>query len=90
MVTTDIDYINAHGTATRNNDEVESAVFADVFGNDIAFSSTKYFTGHTLGAAGAIEAAICVKGIREGRFPGMVDLEKAEDVPRAVPVNTIY
>lgn len=80
MTPDDIDYINAHGTATRNNDKVESAVFADVFEKDIAFSSTKFFTGHTLGAAGAIEAAICVKGIRDKRFPGMVDLIKAEDV----------
>ncbi|MBN1864121.1 MAG: hypothetical protein JW808_04410, partial [Victivallales bacterium] len=66
----DIAYINAHGTATRNNDEVESVLIADVFGPDVSFSSTKYYTGHTLGAAGAIEAAVCVKGILLGRFPG--------------------
>lgn len=89
MTTDDIDYINAHGTATRNNDEVESLVFAEVFGNDISFSSTKYFTGHTLGAAGAIEAVICVKGIREGSFPGMLDLEKASDVAVAPATSEV-
>ena len=80
MQASDIDYINAHGTATQNNDQVESAVFADFFGHDIKFSSTKFFTGHTLAAAGAIEAAVCVKGIREGKFPGMTDLIPGEDI----------
>ena len=75
-----IDYINAHGTATENNDKVEAAVFAEMFGFRGSYSSTKFFTGHTLGAAGAIEAAICVKGIREGCFPGMVDCQPGEDV----------
>jgi 3-oxoacyl-[acyl-carrier-protein] synthase II len=85
----DIDYINAHGTATQNNDQVESAVFADVFGQDILFSSSKYFTGHTLGAAGAIEAAVCVKGIREGLFPGMVDIQQGKDVAVAPTLGEI-
>jgi len=76
----DINYINAHGTSTINNDKVEATVFADMFGDSVPFASTKYFTGHTLAAAGAIEAAICVKGIREGRFPGMLDVQKADDV----------
>lgn len=89
MSPSDIDYINAHGTATINNDKVESRVFAEFFGNEIPFSSTKYFTGHTLGAAGAIEAAICVKGIQEGCFPGMGDMEKADDVPISPATSTI-
>ena len=80
MQPSDIDYINAHGTATLNNDQVEAAVFADFFGKKVKFSSTKFFTGHTLAAAGAIEAAVCVKGIREGKFPGMVDLIPGEDI----------
>ena len=68
----EIDYINAHGTATLENDKIEALVFnrisTDIKGR---YSSTKYYTGHTLGAAGAVEAAISVKGMREGHFPGL-------------------
>lgn len=52
----DIGLINAHGTGTENNDKVESRAMLDIFGQPPAFSSTKSYTGHTLGAAGAIEA----------------------------------
>jgi 3-oxoacyl-[acyl-carrier-protein] synthase-1 len=55
----DVDYINLHGTATVQNDAMESRAVADLFGLDVAVSSTKPFTGHTLGAAGAVEAAFC-------------------------------
>ena len=51
-----IAFINAHGTGTLANDATEAAVFADLFGTDVLFNSTKGRTGHTLGAAGAIEA----------------------------------
>lgn len=54
-----IDYINLHGTATEQNDAMESLAIAELFGNRVPLSSTKRLTGHTLGAAGAIEAAIC-------------------------------
>lgn len=54
-----IDYINMHGTATPQNDAMESRVIESLFGCAVAVSSTKPFTGHTLGAAAAIEAAIC-------------------------------
>jgi 3-oxoacyl-[acyl-carrier-protein] synthase-1 len=54
-----VDYINLHGTATKQNDAMESAVVAALFGLDVPASSTKPFTGHTLGAAAAIEAALC-------------------------------
>ena len=60
-----ISYINAHGTGTNNNDLSESTSLKTVFGNQIPpFSSTKGFTGHTLAAAGAIEAVYCVESIR--------------------------
>ena len=52
----EIDFVNAHGTGTLVNDRVESAVLARVFGRDLRYHSTKALTGHTLGAAGAIEA----------------------------------
>lgn len=55
----DIDYINLHGTATRQNDAMESQVVAGLFGAAVPVSSTKPFTGHALGAAAAIEAALC-------------------------------
>jgi len=54
-----IDYINLHGTATEQNDAMESLAVASLFGDRVPVSSTKRLTGHTLGAAGAIEAAIC-------------------------------
>lgn len=60
-----IDYVNAHGTGTENNDATEFFAFQQVFGNQIPlFSSTKAYTGHTLAAAGALEAMICILSIR--------------------------
>lgn len=60
----DIDYINAHGTGTENNDEVESRAMLRLFDKVPLFSSTKSNTGHTLGAAGAIEAVYSVLNIK--------------------------
>lgn len=54
----DIDYINLHGTATPQNDAMEAKVVSEIFGGDVPVSSTKPLTGHTLGAAGGIEAAL--------------------------------
>nr|WP_305822979.1 beta-ketoacyl-ACP synthase [Massilia brevitalea] len=69
----EIDYINLHGTATVQNDAMESRAVAELFGHDIAVSSTKPFTGHTLGAAGAVEAAFCWLAMQddnpEGKLP---------------------
>lgn len=70
LKTTDIDYINAHGTATPNNDLSESAAIQRLFGEHIpAISSTKAFTGHTTSASGGIEAVICTLAIRNGFIP---------------------
>lgn len=55
----DVDYLNMHGTATIQNDAMESRAIFELFGAGVAVSSTKPLTGHTLGAAGAIEAALC-------------------------------
>lgn len=66
----DIDYINAHGTATINNDESEGRALEALFGAHMpAFSSTKPFTGHTLAAAGAVEAVLSICCINEGFAP---------------------
>ena len=61
----DIDYINAHGTGTQNNDESESTAINNVFGSKKPpISSTKSYTGHTLGAAGSVEAAFSILSIQ--------------------------
>lgn len=65
----DIDYLNLHGTATELNDQMESKAVDEVFGKAVQCSSTKPFTGHTLGAAGALEAAICWLSLRDGMLP---------------------
>jgi 3-oxoacyl-[acyl-carrier-protein] synthase II len=61
-----IDYINAHATATEVGDIAESRATAEVLGAEVPISSTKSFTGHTLGACGAIEAAFCIAMMQEG------------------------
>ncbi|MEO9275999.1 beta-ketoacyl-ACP synthase [Marinomonas sp. 5E14-1] len=65
----EIDYVNLHGTATELNDQMESRAVAEVFGSNTPCSSTKPFTGHTLGAAGALEAAICWLALKNGMIP---------------------
>lgn len=55
----DIAYVNLHGTATRHNDAMEARAVSEVFPGGVSCSSTKPMTGHTLGAAGALEAALC-------------------------------
>ncbi len=65
-----IDYINLHGTATRNNDAAEDQAVFGLFGHDVPVSSTKGATGHTLGAAGGVEAVISLLALREGLIPG--------------------
>ncbi len=66
----DIDYINLHGTATRVGDVAEDAAVHGLFGGNPARGSTKGHTGHTLGAAGIVEAIISVLAIRDGLLPG--------------------
>jgi len=66
----DVDYINLHGTASQKNDEVEAALVARTFPASTRASSTKGFTGHTLGAAGILEAVIALLAMRDGRVPG--------------------
>ncbi|MEO5813564.1 MAG: beta-ketoacyl-ACP synthase [Rhodanobacter sp.] len=65
-----VDYINLHGTASTKNDEVEAALVSRVFPTSTRASSTKGFTGHTLGAAGILEAAITLLAITHDLIPG--------------------
>ena len=69
----DIDYINMHGTASTKNDEVEAALVARRFPASTHASSTKGFTGHTLGAAGIVEAVISLLALETGLMPGTVN-----------------
>jgi 3-oxoacyl-[acyl-carrier-protein] synthase II len=96
----DLDYINAHGTSTAANDKTETSAIKTVFGEaayDIPISSTKSMTGHLLGAAGAIEALMCVRAITDGVIPPTINLETPDpecdldyvpNVKREVPVKT--
>ena len=68
----DVDYINLHGTGTPSNDRAESQAITSIFGPTTPCSSTKGATGHTLGAAGALEAMICALSIKNGLMPGGV------------------
>jgi len=70
-----VDYVNEHGTGSRQNDQVEDAAIARVFGDGMRSSSTKGATGHTLGAAGILEIAICCLAMRHGFIPGNVNLQ---------------
>jgi 3-oxoacyl-[acyl-carrier-protein] synthase-1 len=70
LVPADIDYVNLHGTATPSNDAAEDSAVTDVFGTATPCSSTKGHTGHTLGAAGAIEAVITLLALGNGFAPG--------------------
>jgi 3-oxoacyl-[acyl-carrier-protein] synthase-1 len=65
-----VDYINLHGTASQKNDEVEAALVARAFPTSTRASSTKGYTGHTLGAAGIVEAVIALLAIEHGLVPG--------------------
>ena len=73
-----IGYVNAHGTSTPANDGAETAALKTVFGDrakQVPISSTKSMTGHTLGAAGAIEAVICILAMGEGILPPTINQE---------------
>jgi len=69
----DVDYINLHGTASQKNDEVEARVIAELFPATTRASSTKGWTGHTLGAAGIVEAVISFIALEEGLAPGTLN-----------------
>ena len=77
--TSEIDYINAHGTSTPLGDIAETVALKKVFGTDVPqISSTKSMTGHTLGAAGAIESIFCIKAINEGIIPPTINLDNPD------------
>ncbi len=69
----DIDYLNLHGTSTPANDRIEAAAVASLFPAQLHASSTKGWTGHTLGAAGIVEAVICLLALEHGTLPGILN-----------------
>jgi len=76
-----VDYVNAHGTATPQGDIAETKAIKQVFGDhayDLTVSSTKSMIGHLFGAAGAIEALVCAKAIHEGVIPPTINLEEPD------------
>lgn len=96
----EIDYVNAHGTSTLINDRSETIAIKEAFGSEayrVPISSTKSMIGHLLGAAGAIEAAICILAIQNGVIPPTInlhnpdpdcDLDYVPNVSRQMEVNT--
>ena len=93
----DVGYVNAHGTGTRFNDRMEARVLADTVGGHVPVSATKSMTGHLMGAAGALEAVICVQVLQSGIVPatqncGQVDpdcagIDIVRDSARPVAVS---
>ena len=78
LTTDQIGYINAHGTSTSMNDRLETLAIKRVFGDlapSIPISSSKSMIGHTLGAAGAVEALVCILAMRDGMLPPTINYE---------------
>ena len=78
-----IDYVNLHGTGTQSNDAAEDRAVVTIFGDRVPVNSTKGMTGHTLGAAGAVEALLSVLAIEEGRIPASPGTREVDPALRA-------
>jgi len=83
---TDMAFVNAHGTSTRDNDRAEGRALLRIFGKDLKFLSTKGFTGHTLGAAGALEAIFTALALRHGWIPANIGFEELDEEIGQAPV----
>jgi 3-oxoacyl-[acyl-carrier-protein] synthase-1 len=87
-----IDYVNLHGTGTRANDTTETKAVVDVLGRDVPCSSTKGFTGHTLGACGIVEVALSLLAMEAQVLPANLNLQTLDDAIEAnvvpAPVST--
>lgn len=96
----DVDYINLHGTASQKNDEIEGRLVAELFPAHTFASSTKGWTGHTLGAAGVVEAAITLLALETGLAPGTLNSSAVDPAcgpqvrlanePRAIRIATSH
>jgi len=83
----EVGFVNAHGTATPDNDKVEGKTLVKFFGPEIKVLSTKGFTGHTLGAAGGLEAVFTVAGLKEGWLPRSIGFVNKDDEIPLVPLT---
>jgi len=83
----DVDYVNAHATATDIGDVAESQATMQVFGDRVPISSTKGHTGHTLGACGALESAFCLAMMNEGFIAPTRNLDRPD--PRCAPLRYV-
>jgi 3-oxoacyl-(acyl-carrier-protein) synthase len=88
LLPNDISFINAHGTATENNDEVESKAMLRLFDKPPAFASTKSNIGHTLGAAGAIEAVFSILNLTHQEIYPALNYKDPIASTRLVPVQS--
>ena len=79
----DVDYINLHGTGTPGNDAAEDRAVCAVFGDRLPCSSTKGYTGHTLGAAGGVEAAIGLLALQHGFMPAGLNVQQPDPALRS-------
>ena len=75
----DVQYVNAHATSTPAGDIIESRAMQSLFGDDIVMSSSKSMTGHMLGAAGAIETAICALSLKHQIVTPTINLENPSE-----------
>lgn len=88
MAPEEIDYVNAHGTATPFNDAAEGKAIAELFGNSVMVSSTKAMMGHSLGAAGAIEAIFCILALQHQFLPANINFRAPDgDVDLDIVAN---
>jgi 3-oxoacyl-[acyl-carrier-protein] synthase-1/3-oxoacyl-[acyl-carrier-protein] synthase II len=83
-----ISFVNAHGTGTADNDRIESRVLSDVLPG-VPFLSTKGYTGHTLGASGAIEAALTIACLEQGRLPASIGFDEKDPELPCAPIAGI-
>jgi 3-oxoacyl-[acyl-carrier-protein] synthase-1 len=74
----DIGYVNLHGTGTRANDAMEDRAVHHLFGDGVPCSSTKGWTGHALGASGAVEAVLAALCLEEGMIPGCLGVAETD------------
>lgn len=83
----DISFVNAHGTATQDNDLVEGSTLGRIFGTELKMLSTKGYTGHTLGAAGGLEAVFSAAALREGWIPASAGFNNSDENIPLIPVR---
>lgn len=76
---TDVDHINAHGTGTKHNDAAESRAIYELFGDEVPVVSTKGYTGHLLGAGGAVEAIFAMVALEQGWIPASLGAEPVDE-----------